>query len=108
MACLVVWLTDTRFAPLYKLSSRDMSKKQAKILCEWSFAIDELQKVYFSAAGRELGHPINSASVISAFSTSMTALPSSWGQTQLGRQRRLSQLKMVTFARLARKRRRES
>ncbi|ETV63859.1 hypothetical protein H257_19197 [Aphanomyces astaci] len=64
--------------PLYKLSSRDMSKKQAKILCEWSFAIDELQKVYFSAAERELGRPINSASVISAFSTIMTALPSSW------------------------------
>ncbi|ETV73859.1 hypothetical protein H257_11519 [Aphanomyces astaci] len=31
--------------PLFKISSRDLTKKEGKILCEWNFAVVELQKV---------------------------------------------------------------
>ncbi|RHY51693.1 hypothetical protein DYB30_013928, partial [Aphanomyces astaci] len=94
--------------PLIKISSRDLTKKQGKIFCEWNFAVVELQKVYNSATGTRMSRPFTSALVIAAFTTIMENLSLSWGQTQLGRQRRLTQMKMVTFARLARKRRRDT
>ena len=93
---------------LLKLHPRDLTRKQAKILCEWSFAVGELQSCHRAVTGSDIERPYTTQSIIAAFSSIMEHLPVVWGQTQLGRQRRLSQMKMVTFARLARKRRRET
>ncbi|RHY84001.1 hypothetical protein DYB26_009559 [Aphanomyces astaci] len=90
--------------PLHKLSTRDMAKKQGKIYCEWNFAVNVLLEVYSSSTGATLSPPYTSASVIAAFTTITVSLSASWGLTEKGRRRRLSQVKLVTFARLARKR----
>ncbi|RHY24101.1 hypothetical protein DYB32_008972 [Aphanomyces invadans] len=83
---------------LFKLHSRDLTRKHAKILCEWSFAVGELQHCYKTALGDNIPGPYTSPTIIAAFSTITENLPLSWDRTQLGRQRRLSQMKMVTFA----------
>ncbi|ETV98898.1 hypothetical protein H310_08390 [Aphanomyces invadans] len=79
---------------LFKLHSRDLTRKHAKILCEWSFAVGELQHCYKTALGDNIPGPYTSPTIIAAFSTITENLPLSWDRTQLGRQRRLSQMKM--------------
>ncbi|ETV69098.1 hypothetical protein H257_15068 [Aphanomyces astaci] len=47
--------------PLYRLDARDFTKKQAKIFCEWSFAVHELQEIYSNACGSDMSRPYISA-----------------------------------------------
>ncbi|KAG9405737.1 hypothetical protein AC1031_003654 [Aphanomyces cochlioides] len=90
------------YPPYRQIDRRDLSTKQSRLYTDWKFLMRELEIHYQQQSGKSIKSIKSPEEVASSFETSVSCLDSIKTATATKRQRRFSQLTVLTVVKLLR------